>query len=50
MSVVLRWLEQPGTRLVGAEHPWSEPAAGAGRWRTWLRLAEAARAGYTGAD
>jgi DNA polymerase-3 subunit epsilon len=50
VRVVLSWLERPGTRLVRTEQPWSEPARGAGRWRSWLRLAEQGRAGYAGAD
>jgi DNA polymerase-3 subunit epsilon len=33
---VLRWLEEPGTRLVAASHPWSMPAYGAGRLRGYL--------------
>jgi DNA polymerase-3 subunit epsilon len=30
---ILRWLEQPGTRLVSLEGTWSSPTHGAGRWR-----------------
>jgi DNA polymerase-3 subunit epsilon len=33
---VLRWLEQPGMRLVRVSEPWSLPAAGAGGLTTWL--------------
>jgi DNA polymerase-3 subunit epsilon len=33
---VLRWLEEPGTRLVCASDPWSMPAHGAGRLRGYL--------------
>jgi DNA polymerase III subunit epsilon len=33
---VLRWLEEPGTRLVSASDPWSMPAYGAGRLRAYL--------------
>ncbi len=33
---VLRWLEEPGTRLAWASHPWTMPAFGAGRLRTYL--------------
>ncbi|MDQ1619964.1 MAG: polymerase subunit epsilon [Actinomycetota bacterium] len=33
---VLRWLEEPGTRLVDATHPWAMPAYGAGRLRNYL--------------
>jgi DNA polymerase III subunit epsilon len=37
---ILDWLEQPGTRLVDVAGEWSCPAAGAGRLRAWLTLAE----------
>jgi DNA polymerase-3 subunit epsilon len=33
---VLRWLEEPGTRLVLASQPWAMPAYGAGRMRGYL--------------
>jgi DNA polymerase-3 subunit epsilon len=33
---ILRWLEEPGTRLAWASDPWSMPAFGAGRLRTYL--------------
>ncbi len=33
---ILRWLEEPGTRLVHASDPWSMPAYGAGRMRSYL--------------
>jgi DNA polymerase-3 subunit epsilon len=33
---ILRWLEQPGTRLAFASHPWAMPAFGAGRLRAYL--------------
>jgi DNA polymerase-3 subunit epsilon len=33
---ILRWLEQPGTRLVSLQGTWSSPTHGAGRWREWL--------------
>jgi DNA polymerase-3 subunit epsilon len=33
---ILRWLEEPGTRLAWASHPWSMPAYGAGRLRSYL--------------
>ncbi len=33
---ILRWLEEPGTRLVDATHPWSMPAFGAGGLRSYL--------------
>jgi DNA polymerase-3 subunit epsilon len=33
---ILRWLEQPGTRLAYATDPWTMPAFGAGRLRAYL--------------
>ncbi|MDT4904216.1 MAG: polymerase subunit epsilon [Pseudonocardiales bacterium] len=33
---ILRWLEEPGTRLADASDPWMMPAFGAGRLRTYL--------------
>jgi DNA polymerase-3 subunit epsilon len=33
---ILRWLEEPGTRLAEATHPWAMPAFGAGRMRVYL--------------
>jgi DNA polymerase-3 subunit epsilon len=39
---ILRWLEEPGTRLVQASRPWSLPAHGAGSLVSWL-AADAAR-------
>jgi DNA polymerase-3 subunit epsilon len=31
-EVILRWLEEPGTRLVATSEPWQQPARGAGRF------------------
>jgi DNA polymerase-3 subunit epsilon len=42
-ELLLRWLNEPGIRLVSASQPWSSPAAGAGRLRSWLVSAEGAR-------
>jgi DNA polymerase III subunit epsilon len=42
-ELLLRWLNQPGTRLVSASQPWTSPAAGAARLRSWLVSAEGAR-------
>ncbi len=39
---ILRWLEEPGTRLVHASTPWVMPAYGAGGMVSWL-AADAAR-------
>jgi DNA polymerase III subunit epsilon len=47
---VLRWLEQPGVRLVEADGPWHVPAFGAGRYRDWLEAAEAGRRALTVLD
>lgn len=40
-ELILRWLNEPGTRLVSATRPWSLPAAGAARQRRWLASAGA---------
>ena len=36
MTVLLRWLGQPGVRLVEIDGEWSSPARGAARERQWL--------------
>ncbi len=41
---VLRWLEQPGVRLVATSAPWSSPAYGADRLRDTLAAARESRA------
>ena len=41
---VLRWLEEPGTRLVHASQPWALPARGAGGLVSWLATDAARRA------
>ncbi|MBE7188398.1 DEDD exonuclease domain-containing protein, partial [Jatrophihabitans endophyticus] len=38
-EAILRWLEEPGTRLVDATHPWLMPAHGAGGLRAYLATA-----------
>jgi DNA polymerase-3 subunit epsilon len=38
VHLVLRWLEQPGTRLVQIEGTWASPAFGAGAQRAWLEF------------
>jgi DNA polymerase-3 subunit epsilon len=43
MEQVLRWLDQPGTRLVALDGTWCSPARGAGRLREWLGAADAGR-------
>jgi DNA polymerase-3 subunit epsilon len=40
---ILRWLGEPGTRLVSVDGEWSSPATGAGRLQHWLDAAEAGR-------
>jgi DNA polymerase-3 subunit epsilon len=42
-ELLLRWLNQPGTRLVSTSQPWASPAAGAARLRSWLVSADGAR-------
>jgi DNA polymerase-3 subunit epsilon len=41
---ILRWLEEPGTRLVRASEPWALPAHGAGGLVSWLATDAARRA------
>ncbi len=43
---ILRWLEQPGTRLVQASDPWAMPAFGAGGLRVYLHGARDAAAPF----
>ena len=38
-EAILRWLEEPGTRLVDATQAWLMPAFGAGGLRTYLATA-----------
>jgi DNA polymerase-3 subunit epsilon len=38
VHLVLRWLEQPGTRLVRVDGTWASPAFGAGAQRAWLEF------------
>ena len=40
---ILRWLEQPGTRLVALEGTWASPAFGAGGVRLWAEAADGGR-------
>ncbi len=42
-TTLLRWLERPGSRLVRVSEPWASPAAGAGRWRPFMKAADVAR-------
>jgi DNA polymerase-3 subunit epsilon len=43
VGCVLRWLDQPGTRLVRLEGSYASPAFGAGAQRSWLDAASEAR-------
>ncbi len=43
VSCVLRWLDQPGTRLVRLRGTWTSPVGGADRHRDWLGAVELAR-------
>ncbi len=39
VGLLHRWLSGGGTRLVYADPPWAEPAAGAGSWAGWAERA-----------
>lgn len=41
-ALLVRWLEEPGTRIVRTSDGYSEPRLGAGAWLSWLERAEAA--------
>jgi DNA polymerase-3 subunit epsilon len=43
MDCILRWLAEPGARLVELDGVWCSPAGGAGGLADWLRAAEAGR-------
>ena len=45
---VLRWLEQPGVRLVSLDGTWASPVHGAGGVRLWADAAEEARSALSG--
>ena len=42
-TTLLRWVERPGSRLVRTTAAWFSPAAGAGRWRPFMKAADMAR-------
>jgi DNA polymerase-3 subunit epsilon len=42
-EIILRWLREPGVRLVRTSDPWQSPAAGAARLRSWLAAAQSGR-------
>jgi DNA polymerase-3 subunit epsilon len=43
MDCILRWLAEPGTRLVELDGTWASPAHGAGGLGEWLAVADAGR-------
>ena len=44
MDCILRWLAEPGTRLVELDGTWCSPAQGAGGLSDWLAAADSGRA------
>ena len=42
-EILLRWLNEPGVRLVASSEAWSLPAYGAARLRSWLASSDNAR-------
>jgi DNA polymerase III subunit epsilon len=44
-GLIVRWLEQPGVRIVRTTEGYAEPRLGAGAWTGWAALATAAAAG-----
>jgi len=42
-TTLLRWVDRPGSRLVRSTAAWFSPAAGAGRWRPFMKAADVAR-------
>jgi DNA polymerase III subunit epsilon len=43
VALVMRWLAQPGVRIVRAEQGWSSPVGSAGRWASWAAAARSAK-------
>jgi DNA polymerase-3 subunit epsilon len=43
VALVMRWLAQPGVRIVRAEPGWASPVGSAGRWASWAASARSAR-------
>lgn len=41
-ALIVRWLEQPGTRIVQTTDGYCEPRLGAGPWLSWVERAESA--------
>lgn len=43
VALIMRWLGQPGVRIVRAEPGWASPLGSAGRWTSWAASARSAR-------
>ena len=43
VALIMRWLAQPGVRIVRAEPGWASPVGSAGRWASWAASARSAR-------
>lgn len=43
VGLIMRWLAQPGVRIVRAEPGWASPVGSAGRWASWAASARSAR-------
>jgi DNA polymerase III subunit epsilon len=43
VALIMRWLAQPGVRIVRAEPGWASSVGCAGRWATWAASARSAR-------
>lgn len=43
VGLIMRWLGQPGVRIVRADPGWSSPVGSAGRWASWAASARSAR-------
>jgi DNA polymerase-3 subunit epsilon len=43
VALIMRWLAQPGVRIVRAEPGWTSSPASAGRWAAWAASARSAR-------
>jgi DNA polymerase III subunit epsilon len=43
IGLIMRWLGQPGVRIVRADPGWASPVGCAGRWASWAASARSAR-------
>ncbi len=43
VGLIMRWLGQPGVRIVRSEPGWASPVGCAGRWASWAASARSAR-------